>query len=129
MQQTPEVVRKIFLRRSKQMWVLHDEANHTILVAGIVEPSQMSTPELWVLLCEPFKKRLRALLPQMKLKLDELLELYPHLKVRVDAETPGGRKLVEFLGFTEYHRDAPGNGREYIYYEVHRGVRSDTSGT
>jgi hypothetical protein len=126
MRQRPEVERKIFIRRSEQMWVVTDEWNHALLVAGIIQPTQLSTPELWVLLCEGFSNNLRQNLRDAYKHLDKLLEEYEHVMVRVDAEAPAGTKLVELLGFTEYHREASITSREYIYYEVRRGVRSST---
>lgn len=125
MRHTPELEKKIFMRRSKDMWVLSDQANNTLMVAGITQPTIMSTPELWVLLCKDFKKNLRQNLIETKAKISELLNLYPHVMARVDAQTPVGQHFVQFFGFEEYHRETHGD-REYIYYEVRRGDRNSS---
>lgn len=117
--------RKIFLRRSEQVWVLHDENNHTLLVAGIFRQSQVGVPELWMLLCDEFSRDLLHNMREAREKLEELLDLYPWVKVRVDARYPAGQKFVRLLGFTEFYRETHGE-REYIHYEVRRGVRSNT---
>jgi hypothetical protein len=113
------VERKIFLRRSKHTWVLFDDVGEMLMVVGVTRPTQLSTPEVWMLLCEGFTKNLRRNLIAVRKKVQDLLDLYPHVRVRVDALIPGGTKFVEFMGFTEYFRDTKGT-REYIYYEVRR---------
>jgi hypothetical protein len=109
----------VFIRRSDPVWVLTDDENHTYAMIGIITPTLASTPELWVLLCEGFKKHLRAGLAAFRENLPDLLDRFPHVMVRVDAEAPCGQKLVESFGFTEYHREFRGD-REYIYYEVRK---------
>lgn len=121
------VERKIFIRRSPNTWVVYDDEDEVLMCVGITQPSQLSTPEIWMLLCAGFSKRLRRNILEVRERLEELLALYPHVIVRVDAAIPAGQKFVRFMGFTEYYRDTKGE-REYIYYEVRRGVRN-SSGT
>lgn len=118
-----EVERKIYIRRSERMWAMVDEHNHTLLVVGIIKPTQISIPELWLLMCEPFSDNLRTNWPEIKNGMNDLLALYPQVMVRVDAQLPAGKKFVERLGFMEYHREVRGD-REYIYYKVSNGIRN-----
>lgn len=121
MRQSSPVERRIFLRRAENVWVLFDEDNHTLMVVGISRPSQVGIPELWMLLADWFADDLFHNFRQVKEKINELLDLYPWVKVRVDAKSPQGQRFVKLLGFTEFHRDTHGE-REYIHYEVRRGV-------
>lgn len=125
MRSIPEVERKIFVERSEQVWSLMDEDHHTLMVVGIIARSQVSIPELWMLMCEPFKWKLKTNWADVKEKFEILLAEYPRVMVKVDAAVPVGKRFVELLGFTEYHRDVKGD-REYIYYEVNRGVRNSS---
>lgn len=109
----------VFIRRSEPVWVLTDDDNHTYAVIGVITPTIASIPEAWILLCEPFKRNLRKGMIALRDSMDEMLEYHPHVQVKVDAETPCGRKLVEFLGFKEYYHDYLG-GREFIYYEARK---------
>jgi hypothetical protein len=125
MRRTPKPFQRIFIRRSEKTWIVVDDHGTTLMAVGIQRPTQISTPELWVLLCEGFRTDLRRNLREIGKLFEELLEEYPHVMVRVDAQAPAGQKLVEYFGFTEYFRDVK-DDREYIYYEVRRGVRSTT---
>jgi hypothetical protein len=124
MRRFTDIERKIFFRRTETMWVLEDEARNTILIAGIRRQSQVSTPELWVLLCEPFAKNLRRNIPLVRAKFYELLEQHPRIYAKIDAQSPSGLKFAEAFGFSVVSRDTSGP-REYIFCEVTRdGLRS-----
>ena len=125
MRKSTKLERKIFLRRSERVWWLHDENNHTLLIVGVFYPSQIGIPELWMLLSDEFTANLYTHIRGLREKLNELLEFYPWVKVRVDARSPNGQKFVKLLGFTEFYRDTHGE-REYIHYEVRRGVRNSS---
>lgn len=116
MRKTPDYEKRIFVRRSERVWALQDENGVTLVVAGIIRRSDVSVPELWILMCADFKTRLRKNLAEIKLKLRELLDLYDHVRVRVDASRAVATRFAEYMGFTEYHRDEAG----YVYYEVRR---------
>lgn len=120
MRQSTVVDRRIFLRRAEHVWVVHDEDNHTLMVVGVSRPSQVGVPELWMLMADWFSADLFHNFRQVKLLMQDLLDLYPWVKVRVDAKSPNGQRFVKLLGFTEFHRDTHGE-REYIHYEVRRG--------
>lgn len=125
MRESTTVERRIFARRAEKVWFLHDENNHTLLVAGIVRPSQVGIPELWIVLADEFTRDLKSNMRDCKEKIEELLAEYPWIKVRVDAKSPKGQKFVTMLGFTEFHRDTHGD-REYIHYEVRRGASNSS---
>lgn len=120
MRRTPEVERRIFVRRSEKVWVLLDEDHHTLAVAGVIVPTAVSTPELWILLCEGFKANLRRNLVELYDNMvSVLLEQYPHVRVKVDAQAPAGTKFAELFGFVEVGRQHAGD-REYIHLEVRK---------
>jgi hypothetical protein len=84
----------------------------------------MSIAEVWMLLCEPFKENTLGNLRAVYEKFNELIALYPELKLRIDASRPAGRRFVEFFGFIPYFSETF-EDREYIHYKVSRdGIRS-----
>lgn len=119
MRRMPELERKIYLRRTEQTWVLEDQNGNTVMVAGLIKKTQVSTPEIWMLLCEPFRENLLKNILQLRPKVAELLELHPRIVVRVDAQAPGGTRMMEALGFRPFRRETA-HGREYIHCEVTR---------
>lgn len=120
MRQSTVVERRIFLRRAEHVWVVSDEDNHALMIVGVSRPSQVGIPELWMLMADWFADDLIHNFRQVQAKIEELLDIYPWVKVRVDAKSPNGQRFVKLLGFTEFHRDTHGE-REYIHYEVRRG--------
>lgn len=109
--------RRVYFRRSEWTHAMVDENNHTLLVGGIIKPTLVHDPELWVLICEDFKVGLAGNLKNAKLHFEELLREYPDIIIRVDAAAPLGTKFAEFFGFREYSREER-DGREFILLRV-----------
>ena len=117
-----EIERMLFVKKSERVWVLSDEEGE-LMVVGVYAPTFLNVPELWMLLCRNFRRRLKSNIKELQERLSELLEIYPRISVRVDAQTPDGQNFVEIMGFSPVSTEVS-NGREYIIYEVNRGVRS-----
>lgn len=111
--------RRVFLRRSKRTWLLLDDEGEVLMALGVHKPTQLSTPELWMLMDEKFKHNLRRNLLALRKRIDDLFALYPHLMLRVDASVKEAQHFVQFFGFEEYYRTAAGD-REFIYYEARK---------
>lgn len=114
---TPPGERLRLLKKSDRMWVLEDGAK-TLLVAGVLTPALVARPELWLLICRPFTRRLRRNLLRCRELVEDLLDLYPNVIVRVDASYPTAARFAAFMGFTQISYDVGHDGREYGIYEV-----------
>lgn len=113
--------REVYLRRSEHAWILSEDG-YTLMLVGVYKPVLVGPDaELWIVLCEEFNHRLRRNLLLVRDKFEELLEMYPLLRVRIDAQFPAGSKFAKFFGFVKLEL-APQliRGREYLVYEVRR---------
>lgn len=110
----------VLVRRSEHVWSMTDDGE-LLMAAGIIRPSFMSVPEIWVLLCRDFNKRLLRNVRLAKEYFELILAVYPRVMVRVDAEYTKGRRFIEAMGFTELQSQTLSDGRDYIVCEVRRG--------
>lgn len=115
----PKFVSQLLVRQSAQTWTLI-KGNHTLMVVGVLRPALVGQrPELWMLLCEEFKRDLKTNLMLVHDKVADLLELYPNVYVRIDSQFGAGRKFAKFMGFVPVNIPPERvNGREYLTYEV-----------
>lgn len=111
--------RRVYIRRSKRTWLLMDDEGEVLMALGVHKPTQLSTPELWMLMAERFKLNLRRNVLALRDRIDDLFALYPHLMLRVDATAKEAQHFVRFFGFEEFYRTAAGD-REFIYYEARK---------
>lgn len=114
---TPPAARLALEQKSERIWCLTANGE-TVLICGVLVPALVSQPELWLLLCEGFKKTLRRNLIETRALVSDLIALYPNVIIRVDARYPAGHRFASFMNFTQVsHRLAP-DGREYGIYKV-----------
>lgn len=116
---TPKFARLSLERRSERIWTLKS-GEEIILVCGVLVPALVSEPELWLLLCDGFKKTLRRNLTETRELVNNLLELYPNVMIRVDARYPTGHKFAAFMNFKQLSSRIAPDGREYGIYKVIR---------
>lgn len=119
---TPEG-RAHLARNSDRIWVVRNAQEQDLLIAGIYRPALIGQPpELYLLVCEAFKRNLRRNLLETRELVKGLLLDFPHVIVQIDAHFPVGQKFAEFMGFVSQRRYEVHKGREYIIYEVRYGV-------
>lgn len=105
------------IRRSQHVWSMTSE-DQQLLMFGVYAPSLTSIPELWMLMYEGFSKRLKANSSFARDYIEDLLETYPRIQVRVADGNRHSTRFVEFLGF-EYKRSVKGfNSRVFLIYEI-----------
>lgn len=115
----PTSARLALERKSDRIWTLEADG-HVVMVAGVLVPALVSRPELWFLLCTGFTKTLRRNLIETRELVEQLLDLYPRVIIRVDSRYPTGHKFAEFMGFRQISHSIAHDGREYGVYEVQR---------
>lgn len=122
MRRMAPIERRIHFRRSENTFVMEDKDGEILIVIGVIQRTQVSVPEVWMLLCEGFTRNLRRNMIDLRNKVrDELLARYDKVMVKADASHKQAQRFAEFLGFEKiYHAD------DYIYYEVSRGIRSNS---
>lgn len=114
--------RAYLARNSERIWVVRNAAGDDLLIAGIYRPALIGhIPELYLLVCEAFKRNLRHNLVGTRELVKELMRDFPHVMVQIDARYPVGQRFAEFMGFTSINRHEVHKGREYIIYEVKNG--------
>ncbi len=114
-----EAGRAYLAKNSDKLWVVRRGANENLLVAGIYRPALIGyTPELYMLVCEAFRTNIRRNLLETKELVKDLLALFPHVIVQIDADYLVGQKFAEFMGFRNQQRREVHRGREYIVFEV-----------
>ncbi len=116
---TPKFARLSLERRSEKIWTLKS-GEEIVMVCGVLVPALVSEPELWLLLCEGFKKTLRRNLTETRALVNQLLDLYPNVMIRVDARYPVGHKFAAFMNFQQLSSRTAPDGREYGIYKVIR---------
>jgi hypothetical protein len=115
----PKFARLALARKSERIWTLKS-GEEVVLVCGVLVPALVSQPELWLLLCEGFKKTLRRNLTETRELVGSLIDLYPNVMIRVDARYPVGHKFASFMNFTQIASLPSPDGREYGIYKVIR---------
>lgn len=111
---------KILIRRSKHVWSLTDDGE-LLAVAGLSIPSVMAVPEVWLLLCRSFPRKLRRNIVYTRDYFESILDQYPRIEARIDAEFGAGRAFAKVMGFKEITSEVLNDNREYIVCEVNRG--------
>lgn len=121
-QHTPKEVGHL-KRTSEFVWTVSNTGGETLLVVGVKGEGLIGDiPELYMLVCEEFRKNLRRNLVEVRELVNELLTLYPHVKVQVDAKFPAGQRFAEFMGFRKMVGEPERvKDREYIWFEVTYG--------
>jgi len=110
----------VIVRKSAHTWTLL-ENGEILLILGVYEPTFMTVPEVWLLMCHGFNKQLRRNLIYIKSRFGELLDLYPRLEVKVDSNYLAGLKFARHMGFRQIAEVKMNDGRDYIIFEVRRG--------
>jgi len=110
----------VTIRRSRQVWSLKED-DEVLLVCGIYAHTLISIPEVWLLLCKGFTRKLQRNIRFVHRGFDMLKDDYPTLHAKVDVTNPAALKFAHFMGFTEISREWLSDGREYIRFEVRNG--------
>lgn len=114
------------MQTSPSVWHI-DRDGETLLVAGVFMPMLIGgVPELWLLLCEGIRHKLARNLREIRELVKDLVHLYPHVIVQVDAKFPVGRRFAEFMGFSKQVSYSVHAEREYIVFEVNDGNSAGT---
>lgn len=89
-------------RQSEKIFVV-GEPDQAIVVAGVIRPTLLSTPWLWVLICEGTIQRVGAL-REMRILTQELFHRYPRIETYVEKDWDIGRRFARFCGFSDTER-------------------------
>lgn len=116
----PHSARLELARASEHVWALNTSGGTSVLVAGMFRPVAIGfTPEIWLLICQPFRENLRRNLLDTKYWLNRLVfSRYPRVIVQIDAKYPEGQRFARFMGFKDSLERTTFEDREYLVYEV-----------
>lgn len=106
----PGLVRLV--KQSPDLWTVSDDEQRIILIAGIWAPAPIGHQELWVFVCEDFRRHLAANLRAVRPMIEQLVELYPFLFVRIEEWNEPAKKFARLFGFE------PRTGADRDGYEI-----------
>ncbi len=117
--QNSSVAPALVFKHSAHVWKIYED-DQLLLIAGIYAPSLMgSTPELWLLVDRAFEKNLRQHVRICRELMNQLLTLYPYVKVQVNEAFAPGLHFAKFFGFEYDHTTTLANGKTYEVLECH----------
>lgn len=86
---------------SVRIWDVRDRASRTILLAGVFQFSLVGQqPNMWMIMCRPFKWATYRNLRMCRRLIDEALVMFPRLEFFVDSSSATDCKFAEFMGFS-----------------------------